>query len=198
MTDCHYKCIGRLMDHVEFASRRSSGFYDFFIFCHKQSMRDRLDDDEDTIIDLPDPPPKPLTDLKRQQLSDARVKALESRRKSQKAALEQRLHQVRLLLGELDGKNIERVQEIMMNQERELRRKQNALTLQFITVLKEEAAKREAEHESLKRSLSKLRNDLQELMQRPKRSAQSTVSFVSSSSKVKIPLAKLNTPLPNS
>ena len=161
-------------------------------------MRDRLDDDEATIIDLPNPPPKPLTDLKRQQLSDARVKALESRRKSQKAALEQRLHQVRLLLGELDGKNIERVQEIMMNQERELRRKQNALTLQFITVLKEEAAKREAEHESLKRSLSKLRNDLQELMQRPKRSAQSTVSFVSSSSKVKIPLAKLNTPLPNS
>ena len=92
-----------------------------------------MEDDEDTIIDLPDPPPKPLSDLKRQQLSDARVKALESRRKSQKAALEQRLHQVRLLLGELDGKNIERVQEIMMNQERELRRKQNALTLQFIT-----------------------------------------------------------------
>lgn len=125
-----------------------------------RSPDDRLDDDEDTIIDLPEAQPKPLSQLKLQQLKSARVKALESRRRGQKAALESRLHQVKLLLGELDPKNIERFQEIIMSQERELRRKQNELTTQFIAVLKDASAKREAEHESLKRTMNKIRSSL--------------------------------------
>ena len=157
-------------------------------------VKDRLDDDEDTIIDFPESPPKPLSKAKLEQLSSARVKAIESRRKSQKAALQSKLHEVKLLLGDFDGQHIERVQEAMMTQERELRRKQNELTTQLIRVVRDESAKREAEHDSLKRTLHKLRSDIQDLKQSRSifpPAPQSTVSSAASS-KIKIPLAQLS------
>lgn len=166
-------------------------------------------DDEDMIITdlLPPSEPKPLTAAKLEQLASAREKALESRRRSQKAALESRLHQVRLLLGELDSAYIDKVQEAMMAQERELRRKQSDLTTKLIKLITDESAKRVIEHDSLKRSISKLKIELQEM--RPSkslctiheaegsnRSDRSTVSSASSSTKVRIPLRHLSGPLP--
>lgn len=116
------------------------------------------DDDDDTIItDLSDTPrPKKLTHAKQDQLAAARIKALESRRKVQKAGLEARLHEVRLLLGELDPKHLESVERAIMSQERDLRRQQKELTLKFIELIKSESAKRTEENASIKRSIEKL------------------------------------------
>ena len=118
----------------------------------------RNDDDDDTIItDLSDTPrPKKLTHAKQDQLAAARIKALESRRKTQKAGLEARLHEVRLLLGELDPTHFESVERAIMSQERDLRRQQKELTLKLIELIKNESAKRTEENASIKRSIEKL------------------------------------------
>ena len=157
------------------------------------------DDDDDTIItDLSDARPKKLTHAKQDQLAAARVRALESRRKTQKAGLEARLHEVKLLLGELDPKHMERVQQAMMSQERELRREQKELTLQFIELLKSESAKRREESASVKRSIERTKHEIEKLTHahdRGKGSAltattQSAVSKASSKHSI-VPLSEL-------
>jgi len=158
-----------------------------------------VDDDLDTIIDLPGSAHKPLTKAKLDQLASAREKAMLVRRRTQKAGLESRLHQVKLLLGELDPMHIEKVQQAMMNQERELRAKQNELTNSLKSLLNDEAIKRASEYDSLKRSMLRIANDLQEIKQslgvretnRSTSRANSTVSSVAPTT-TKIPLSALS------
>ena len=61
--------------------------------------------------------------------------------------------------------HIEKVQQAMMNQERELRAKQNELTNSLKSLLNDEAIKRASEYDSLKRSMIRIANDLQEIKQ---------------------------------
>ena len=136
--------------------------------------------------------PKKLTHAKQDQLAAARIKALESRRKAQKAGLEARLHEVKLLLGELDPKHIERVQEAMMSQERELRREQKDLTLQFMELVKSESAKRMEESASVKRSIERTKHELEKLTRtqaQARKEASSVVSKASSKHSI-VPLSE--------
>ena len=55
-----------------------------------------MGDDESTVISI-DEPQRKLT--KNEVLADARIKALESRRRTQKVKLENKLEEVRILLG---------------------------------------------------------------------------------------------------
>ena len=157
-------------------------------------------DNDDIVTELEDEP-KHLSKAKTDQLAAARVKALDSRRRTQKAGLEARLHEVRLLLGELDPKHMERVLEAMVSQERDLRRKQSELTTQLIEMVKAESAKRSTEYESLKRSIDRIRRDLSQTggaveMHKTHaipHNARSVVSVAPSvTSKLSIPLAKVS------
>lgn len=127
------------------------------------SARAHSDDDNTIITDLSESRPKKLSHAKTDQLAAARVKALESRRRTQKAGLEARLHEVKLLLGELDPKHIERVQEVIMSQERALRREQKELTLQLIELVKNESVKRMEETASVKRGIERMKQEIERL-----------------------------------
>jgi ABC-type phosphate transport system auxiliary subunit len=81
-------------------SRQTTGL----LYAHTKLMPD---DDVSIITDFDDQELKKQT--KSDQLADARVKAVESRRKTQKVRLEERLHQVKTLLGEIDPERIEQV-----------------------------------------------------------------------------------------
>ena len=132
-------------------------------------------DDDDTIItDLADSTPKKLTHAKQDQLAAARIKALESRRKAQKAGLEARLHEVKSLLGELDPKHIENVQQVLMSQERDLRRQQKELTRQFIELVQSESTRRMEEHASVKRAIERTKQEIETLLHAHSRCAKST------------------------
>ena len=158
-------------------------------------MPGRSNDDDDTIItDLSDSQPKKLTHAKQDQLAAARIKALESRRRAQKAGLESRLQEVKLLLGELEPKDIERVQQAMMSQERQLRREQKELTLQIIELVKSESAKRMEEHASVKRAIERMKQDIEKLSfskaaTQPHKDAPSAVSKASSKRSI-LPLSE--------
>ena len=155
------------------------------------------DDNDDTIVtDLSEPTAKKLTHAKQDQLANARVKALESRRRTQKAGLESRLHEVKVLLGEIDPKHAETVKEVLMSQERQLRREQRDMTLQLMELIKGEAAKRVAENASLKRSVERLSVEIsarKKSNHETPKTARSTVSTaVASSKQSTVPLSKVS------
>lgn len=148
--------------------------------------RNLKDDDEDTIVtDLSDS--KKLTRAKQEQLAEARRKAIESRRRTQKAGLEHRLHEVKLLLGEIDPAHIERAQQAMMALEKELHREQKQITLQFIELVKNESAKRKDENASIKRSIERTKMELEALIAKKQHqsSKHSIVSLSEASNKGK-------------
>lgn len=148
--------------------------------------RNTKDDDDDTIItDLSDKYTKKLTHAKQEQLANARVRAIESRRKTQKAGLEHRLHEVKLLLGEIDPSHIQRAQEAMMSLERDLRREQKQLTLQFIELVRNESAKRKEENASIKRSIERTKSELEALMSKKASAKHSIVSLSEASGTLK-------------
>ena len=81
---------------------------------------------------------KQLSAKKILQLSQARDKALVSRRQKLKSRLEAKLSELRQILGpDNRGPDIERVAAMMMKQEVTLRERQNALTLEVRDVINE-------------------------------------------------------------
>ena len=80
---------------------------------------------------------KQLSAKKLLQLSQARDKALVSRRQKLKSRLEAKLSELRQILGPDNRPDIERVAAMMMKQELTLRERQNALTLEVRDVINE-------------------------------------------------------------
>ena len=116
------------------------------------------DDDDSVITDFDDQELKRQT--KSDQLADARVKAVESRRKTQKVRLEERLHQVKMLLGEIDPERIEQVTQAMLSQETDLR---HELIDQFTESMRAESKKRADEAASVKRHVDAIKDELRAL-----------------------------------
>ena len=128
---------------------------DGFIMRTYQNMPD---DDDSIITDFDDQDQKKQT--KSDQLADARVKAVESRRKTQKVRLEERLHQVKMLLGEIDPERIEQVTQAMLSQEADLR---HELIEQFTESMRAESKKRADEAASVKRHVDAIKDELRTL-----------------------------------
>ena len=119
-------------------------------------------DDNSTVISIDEPQRKKTKD---EVLADARVKALDSRRRTQKVKLENKIQEVRVLLGELDPDQIERAIQIMMDRESELRQKQAKILGQLHDTIRSESKLRQAESVSIRRKLDALTDDLRALTQ---------------------------------
>ena len=135
--------------------------------------------DDDTVISIDDP--RPLRQTKDEQLAAARVKALESRRRTQKTKLESKLQQVKLALGDMDPAQSERMVQIIMDREAELRSKHIKFINQLNDTLRIEAKKREDDTTRLKRHLDGMTQEIRLL--RKKRNSHDTLSTVSASTK---------------
>jgi hypothetical protein len=125
------------------------------LYAHTKLMPD---DDVSIITDFDDQELKKQT--KSDQLADARVKAVESRRKTQKVRLEERLHQVKTLLGEIDPERIEQVTQAMLSQEADLR---HELIEQFTESMRAESKKRADEAASVKRHVDAVKEEVRAL-----------------------------------
>ena len=119
-------------------------------------------DDNSTVISIDEPQRKKTKD---EVLADARVKALDSRRRTQKVKLENKLQEVRVLLGELDPDQIERTIQVIMDRESELRQKQAKVLGQIHDTIRSESKLRQAESVSIRRKLDALTDDLRALTQ---------------------------------
>ena len=96
--------------------------------------------DEESVVTIrlgeEEPGGKILSKAKLDQLAAAREKALVARRRKQKTALEGKLNELRHVLGnDLRDETVETFANAMMAQERQLRTKQNTLTLQLTEAL---------------------------------------------------------------
>ena len=121
-----------------------------------------MGDDESTVISI-DEPQRKLT--KNEVLADARIKALESRRRTQKVKLENKLEEVRILLGDLDPQKIDRTIQVIMDREADLRRKQAKVVSQLHDTIRSESKLRQAESVSIRRKLDAMTDDLRSLAQ---------------------------------
>lgn len=119
-------------------------------------------DDQSTVISIDEPQRKKTKD---EVLADARVKALDSRRRTQKVKLENKIQEVRVLLGELDPDQIERAIQVIMDREAELRQKQAKVLGQLHDTIRSESKLRQAESVSIRRKLDALTDDLRALTQ---------------------------------
>ena len=179
----------------------------------------RSEDDDSTVIDISaGDGRKVVTPAKTEQLKAARQKALESRKKSQAASLEQRLMEVHQWLGKhVDSGAVEKVQNTILDQARDLHRKQKQTLSNFQELLSEESTKRAQESASLRKSIEKMRGEVEQLkityrgskmpsipeQVKPKPSAPSTVVTAASTSskgsvstKASVPLSEVkDTPL---
>ena len=72
-------------------------------------------------------PSKPISEKKISQLADARVKAIDARKRRQKQRLEEKLRELRSL-GDMPNEQLAKVCELLVAREAELRGKQNDLT----------------------------------------------------------------------
>jgi hypothetical protein len=125
----------------------------------------RSEDDESTVIDISSGDGRKLvTPAKEEQLRAARVKALESRKKAQAASLEQRLMEVRQWLSQhADSGAIEKVQSTLLDQARDLHRRQKQTLSSFTELLNEESTKRDKDSASLRKSIEKMRGEIEQL-----------------------------------
>lgn len=73
---------------------------------------------------------KPISEKKIAQLADARVKAIDSRKRRQKQRLEEKLRELRSL-GDMPNEQLAKVCELLVIRESELRAKQNELTIKL-------------------------------------------------------------------
>ena len=122
-----------------------------------------MGDDESTVISI-DEPQRKLT--KNEVLADARIKALESRRRTQKVKLENKLEEVRILLGDLDpAQKIDRTIQVIMDREADLRQKQAKVVSQLHDTIRSESKLRQAESVSIRRKLDAMTDDLRSLAQ---------------------------------
>lgn len=121
-----------------------------------------MGDDESTVISI-DEPQRKLT--KNEVLADARIKALESRRRTQKVKLENKLEEVRILLGDLDPQKIDRTIQVIMDREADLRQKQAKVVSQLHDTIRSESKLRQAESVSIRRKLDAMTDDLRSLAQ---------------------------------
>lgn len=114
--------------------------------------------DEDTIIcdDVEDPDSRSRSRGKAAQLADARLKAVESRRKAQRSRLEQRLIEVKTRLGDMDPERIEQILSCMLSQEAEILDK-------VVETLQGESRKRAEEIASVKRHVDAVKEELRAL-----------------------------------
>ena len=119
-------------------------------------------DDNSTVISIDEPQRKKTKD---EVLADARVKALDSRRRTQKVKLENKIQEVRVLLGELDPDQIERAIQVIMDREAELRQKQAKVLGQLHDTIRSESKLRQSESVSIRRKLDALTDDLRALTQ---------------------------------
>ena len=76
-------------------------------------------DDTDTVITID----APRRQTKDEQLAEARKKAVISRRRRQKANLEDKIRQIKLMLGEIDEDKMEHIIQVMLDRESDLRSK---------------------------------------------------------------------------
>ena len=118
--------------------------------------------DDSTVISI-DEPQRKLT--KNEVLADARVKALESRRRTQKMKLENKLQEVRILLGEISPDHVDRVIQLMADREAELRNKHSKVLGQLHDTIRSEFKKRDSESISMQRRIDTLTAELRALTQ---------------------------------
>ena len=121
-------------------------------------------DDNETTISIDDPP-RLIRPTKDEQLAAARVKALESRRRTQKMKLENKLQEVRILLGELSPDHIDRVIQVMSDRETELRAKHAKVLGQLNDDIQSQSKKREAESASIRRRIEAMSEEIRMLTQ---------------------------------
>ena len=124
------------------------------------------DDDDSTVINISagGDGRKVVTPAKTEQLKAARQKALESRKRSQMASLEQRLMEVRQWLSQhADSGAIEKVQSTLLDQARDLHRRQKQTLSSFTELLNEESTKRDKDSASLRKSIEKMRGEIEQL-----------------------------------
>ena len=119
-------------------------------------------DDQSTVISIDEPQRKKTKD---EVLADARVKALDSRRRTQKVKLENKLQEVRVLLGELDPDQIERTIQVIMDRESKLRQKQAKVLGQIHDTIRSESKLRQGDSVAVRRKLDQLTDDLRALTQ---------------------------------
>ena len=135
------------------------------------------DDDDSTVIDISaGDGRKVVTPAKTEQLKAARQKALESRKRSQMASLEQRLMEVRQWLGQhVDSGAIEKVQHTLLDQARDMHRRQKQTLSSFTELLNEESTKRAQDSASIKKTIDKMRGDIEQLKSTTYRASLSTI-----------------------
>lgn len=117
--------------------------------------------DDNTTISIDDP--RPFRPTKDEQLAAARVKALESRRRTQKIKLENKLHEVRILLGELSPEHIDHVIQVMSNREADIRAKHSKILGQLNDAIQSQSKQREAESTSMRRKIDSMSEDIRAL-----------------------------------
>ena len=96
-------------------------------------------DEDSTVVTIhldQEGPVKTLTQAKLDQLAAAREKAIASRRRKQRDALQAKLNELRRVLGEdLRNETVELFASAIMRQEKRLRAKQNTLTQELTVAL---------------------------------------------------------------
>ena len=135
------------------------------------------DDDDSKVIDISAGDGRKLvTPAKEEQLRAARVKALESRKRSQAVSLEQRLMEVRQWLSQhADSGAIEKVQHTLLDQARDMHRRQKQTLSSFTELLNEESTKRAQDSASIKKTIDKMRGDIEQLKSTTYRASLSTI-----------------------
>ena len=137
-------------------------------------------EDDSTVITIEEEPRR-LT--KSEVLAEARVKALQSRRRTQKLKLENKLQEVKILLGDMDPEHVERTVKLMLDREAELRNKHASFVTQLNETIRSEAKKREHDYTSIKRRLEAVASEVQvlrEAITKKRSEASPTLSSVAS------------------
>ena len=117
--------------------------------------------DDDTVISIDHR--RPVRQTKDEQLAAARVKALESRRRTQKTKLETKLQQVKVALGDMDPAQSERTVQVILEREAELRNKHAKFVNILNDTLRSEAKRREEDSTRMKRHMDSMAHDIRSL-----------------------------------
>ena len=137
-------------------------------------------EDDSTVITIEEEPRK----LSRGEvLAEARLKALDSRRRTQKLKLENKLAEVKILLGDMDPQHAERTVKVMLDREADLRNKHTSFVTELNETIRSEGKKRDHDFASIKRKLEAVAGEVQllrEAITKKRSEASSTLSSIAS------------------
>ena len=126
-------------------------------------------DDTDTVITID----APRRQTKDEQLAEARKKAVISRRRRQKANLEDKIRQIKIMLGEIDEDKMEHIIQVMLDREADLRSKHTRAVAELNETIRLDGKRREGNDSAMTRKIDAITDEvrlLREAITRKKRS----------------------------